>query len=238
MPVIITEIETTELCQYGCGQVARYKNKSGKLMCCKSSNSCPENKKKNSSKLKKLWDNGEFIRDYSNYSQETKSNMLWSKGKTAAQDDRIVSGKNHPNKGIRWGSAVTGHSQETKDGLSSFKTAWLKDPANHKKIELRGKSWMELCFEKWLTDNAITGWTSEKHFFNDALNKNYFVDFAFEEMKILVELDGTQHRKTVEQDRVRDEYLTQIGYTVIRIQHAEFKERYFSGRGFNDLLRL
>ena len=39
-------IETTKLCDYGCGQIAKYKLKNGKLCCCKHFNICPENRKK------------------------------------------------------------------------------------------------------------------------------------------------------------------------------------------------
>ena len=36
------EYETYELCDYECGNYARYKFKNGKLCCCKSNNSCPK----------------------------------------------------------------------------------------------------------------------------------------------------------------------------------------------------
>lgn len=37
---------TNELCHYGCGQVARWRFKQGKLCCSKSYNSCPEKRRK------------------------------------------------------------------------------------------------------------------------------------------------------------------------------------------------
>ena len=39
------------MCDYGCGQEARYKMSSGKLCCCRHYNSCPENRRKNSEGL-------------------------------------------------------------------------------------------------------------------------------------------------------------------------------------------
>lgn len=45
-------IETTEICQYGCGRKAKYINGVGKLICEQSSNSCPSIRKKNSKGLK------------------------------------------------------------------------------------------------------------------------------------------------------------------------------------------
>lgn len=41
------EIETKELCEYGCGQIARYELVNGKKCCSKSANSCQAMKKKN-----------------------------------------------------------------------------------------------------------------------------------------------------------------------------------------------
>ena len=41
-------ITTTELCKYGCGNIARYKSPSGILICESSPNKCSVNKEKNS----------------------------------------------------------------------------------------------------------------------------------------------------------------------------------------------
>jgi len=45
-------IETTELCSYGCGQVAKFKLKNGKLCCSKNWNTCPEKRNQNSLNVK------------------------------------------------------------------------------------------------------------------------------------------------------------------------------------------
>jgi hypothetical protein len=83
MRSIPEEINTTELCSYGCNQIAKYKNKSGNLMCSQFSNSCPEIKKKNSNGLLKSYKNGEredSKERYKNLPQETKDKMNWNKG--------------------------------------------------------------------------------------------------------------------------------------------------------------
>jgi len=97
---------------------------------------------------------------------------------------------------------------------------------------------MELTFERYLKENSITGWDAEVHFWNEQLRKNYFVDFIFENESLIIELDGTQHRKTVEQDAVRDKWFYSKGYKVVRVTIEEFKKRYFSGQGFLDLIRV
>lgn len=69
-------IITTELCSYGCGAVAKFKNKSNKLMCCVSANSCPSNRNKNG-----LANRGK--------SRKGGCRVAWNKGKTKHNDIRI-----------------------------------------------------------------------------------------------------------------------------------------------------
>lgn len=76
-------IETDELCSYGCGQIAKFKNKSNNLMCCDFASKCPENKRKNKEGLESAYRTG--IRKpakgiYENLPEETKKRMNWNKG--------------------------------------------------------------------------------------------------------------------------------------------------------------
>lgn len=79
----IEEIKTKELCSYGCGQVAQYKNKSDKLMCGQWPASCPVLKNKNSQGVLKAYK--EYVRKpakqvYEELPQEVKDKMNWNKG--------------------------------------------------------------------------------------------------------------------------------------------------------------
>jgi len=81
-------IVTEELCEYGCGNIAAYRNNSGRLTCAKSSNSCPVNKQKNSSRGKEAYSTGKRLsakEAYAILSDELKSNMVWNAGKRYAQ---------------------------------------------------------------------------------------------------------------------------------------------------------
>ena len=231
-----TLIDTIELCSYGCGSVAKFINGSKKLMCCKSSNSCTENKRKNSSKNKESYSTGNRLSAtevYKKLDQSTKDRMVWAKGLTKETNSSLANTslkmKGRP-------GVSRPHSKETKEKLSKFRTEWLKNPLNRKNLGRHKRSWMELTFEDYLKYNNIQGWDSEVHFWNEDLRKNYFPDFIFESKKLIIELDGTQHRKTVEQDAIRDQWFESNGYKVVRISHPEFKERYFSGKGFLDLI--
>jgi len=231
MKRISNPIQTTDHCSYGCGSIANFINGSNRLMCCKSSNSCPENKRKNSQGLKNCGRN--YSETYKNLTQDSKDKINWSKGLTKDIDPRVARPQFI---GKRWGASLNGHTDLAKLKIAEARTQWLKNPENRKNLGRYKRSWMELTFEFYLKENNITGWDYEVHFWNDNLRKNYFPDFIFEDKKLIIELDGTQHRKTVEQDAIRDKWFVSNGYTVVRIPHPEFKERYFSGRGFLDLL--
>jgi len=231
MKRIAHPIITTELCSYGCGSAAKFMNGSNRLMCCERHNSCPANRKKNSEGLKSC--GRDYVEDYKKLPQESKDKINWSKGLTKDVDPRVAKPQFI---GRKFGSSLTGHSDETKRKLSLLRTEWLKKAENRKNLGRHKRSWMELTFESYLKENNITGWHTEVHFWSDELQKNYFPDFIFESKKLIIELDGTQHRKTIEQDELRDNWFLTKGYKVIRITVEEFKSRYFSGLGFLDLL--
>lgn len=232
MKRIANPIETEELCSYGCGSIAKFINGSKKLMCSTSSNKCSAVKKKNSEGLKQC--GRDYVQTYKNLPQESKDKINWSKGLTKEIDPRVARPQFI---GRRWGASLTGHTIESKQKIAEARTNWLKNSDNRKNLGRHKRSWMESTFELYLNENSITGWDTEVHFWNEELRKNYFPDFIFENRKLIIELDGTQHRKTVEQDTVRDNWFSSRGYVVIRIPQSEFKERYFSGKGFLDLLR-
>lgn len=233
MKRIANPIETTELCTYGCGNVAHFINGSGKFMCCKSSNSCPENRKKNSKGLKNC--GRDYSQTYKNIPEESKKRMNWSKGLTKETNKSLLAAslkmKGKP-------GTFTGrkHTKEAKEKLSKFRSEYLKKTENRKNLGRHKKSWLEVTFETYLIENNITGWETEVHFWCEEFRKNYYPDFVFENKKLIIELDGTQHRKTANQDSIRDDWFKKVGYKVIRITIEEFKKRYFSGEGFLDLL--
>ena len=105
------------LCDYGCGNIAKFKNKSFRYTCSNSSNSCPVNKSKNSNSLKKLYNSGQLLAKerYQNMSLESKEKMAWSSGLTTKTDSRI---KTRPELvGIRFGMSLTGHTEQSKEKI-------------------------------------------------------------------------------------------------------------------------
>lgn len=82
--------ETLELCSYGCGQVAKFKNGSHKLMCASRCNFCPALRKKNSVGVTKAHVDGR-VPGWNNLAEHYELDRGWSRGKTALSDDRIRS---------------------------------------------------------------------------------------------------------------------------------------------------
>ena len=80
----------------------------------------------------------------------------------------------------------------------------------------------------------------EKHLWYDFLKKipytvnrqkqfgNYIVDFFCADAKLVIELDGSQHytEEGLEKDRERDEYLTDLGFEVMRISNYELNTNF------------
>ena len=231
MKRIATPIETTEICSYGCGLVARFINKSKKLMCDTSSNKCPAVKQRNSNGLKNC--GRDYVETYKNIPQESKDRMNWARGLTKEIDERVARPQFI---GKRWGCSRYGHTDETIKKISEARTEWLKNSDNRKNLGRHKKSWMEETFESYLNDNRITDWETEVHFWSESLRKNFYPDFLFRSKYLIIELDGTQHRKSIEHDKIRDKWFAEQGYKVVRIDVDEFKRRHFSGEGFLDLL--
>ena len=84
-------------------------------------------------------------------------------------------------------------------------------------------SWMERSFHDWLSSIGMNGkYQYEIHFFDSDNKKSYYVDFLFEDIKLIIELDGSQHVKTIKEDKIRDLFFETLGYTVCRITHVEY----------------
>lgn len=52
----------------------------------------------------------------------------------------------------------------------------------------------------------------------------YIVDFACPALRLVIEIDGGQHSKEAEYDRLRDTWLHKRGYTVLRFWNNEVME--------------
>jgi predicted nucleic acid-binding Zn ribbon protein len=102
----------------------------------------------------------------------------------------------------------------------------------HKYVGPTQRSYMERTFVEWLEAHGITkgvyGYWDQVHFKHkpDGKVKNGWADFVFVSRRLIIELDGTHHKKRTHLDAVRDAHLSdRRGYKVIRITHAEYTKQ-------------
>lgn len=98
------------------------------------------------------------------------------------------------------------------------------------RYQLKGNdSYLERSFDEWLRGRGskpgLHGYMREIHFFNPETKKHGYCDFVFPKIKLVIELDGTTHRKTVLQDSLRDKFLISRGWHVLRISHKEYVKK-------------
>ena len=69
----------------------------------------------------------------------------------------------------------------------------------------------------------IREYAIKSHDENGKYLKTFFGDFFFPELHLVIELDGTQHNKTIDYDKDRDQrILKEHGIYVYRISHNEY----------------
>ncbi len=160
-----------------------------------------------------------------NYKKGTRE--VWNKGLTKENSEIIKKSsealkQKYLNKELIASSKGRKHSQETKKKISEIRTKYLKE--NPGKIPYRlnhssKESYPEKIFREELEKLKITGWEQEYS------NSIYQYDFAFVNLKIDVEIDGSTHlsKKVIEIDKRRDEFSVSQGWKVIRFSAKEVK---------------
>jgi len=123
---------------------------------------------------------------------------------------------------LKWSTNPRKLSDETKNKISKSRIKYLNDHPDQVPYRLNHSSKMsypEKIFKKLLEENGITGWTYNYQ------NSIYSYDFAFPELKIDVEIDGSTHltEKVKLIDKRRDQFSIENGWTVLRFSAIEIK---------------
>lgn len=119
------------------------------------------------------------------------------------------------------------HTKETKLKLKEIRLKYLKEHPEETAWRKRNEpSYPEKCFIKFLQENEYDKKyliEREKSIFP------YYIDFAFINEKIAVEIDGSQHlldEERKENDKKKDLLLTSLGWKVIRISEDIVKNNH------------
>lgn len=111
-------------------------------------------------------------------------------------------------------------SEETKDKIRKARLNWMKEHPEQTAWRLKNMSYPEKCFQKILEDNGL----NKKYLiYREYSVFPYFIDFAFINEKLAVEIDGSQH---LEEDRKKrdvkkDKLLLSKGWKILRIAANE-----------------
>ena len=109
------------------------------------------------------------------------------------------------------------HSEETKQKIRENRLAYMKSHPESTAWRKRNEpSYPEKCFIKFLEENGY----NEKHLIEREKSVfPYYIDFAFINEKVAIEIDGSQHIKDenrISKDNNKDKVLVENGWTVLR----------------------
>lgn len=115
------------------------------------------------------------------------------------------------------------HSDETKDVLRVKRLSFIKNNPNKTAWRTKNISYPEKLFLNKITE---LGWDKKYSIVREFSVFPFFIDFAFMNENVAVEIDGSQHllpdRK--ERDEKKDKLLIENGWTIIRISENEIKK--------------
>lgn len=107
-------------------------------------------------------------------------------------------------------------SEETKLKLRNARLNWMKNNPEKTAWRTKTMSYPEKIFNNYIIENNL----NNKYLIIRELSVfPYFVDFAFINEKIAVEIDGSQHLlpNVIEKDIKKDKLLNELGWKVIRV---------------------
>lgn len=161
---------------------------------------------------------------------ERSTHGAWNKGLTAETDIRIAKSREILKEGYKLGRIVSSqkgksHTAEQKKLISESRKKYLLEHPEKVPYVLnhhsKGDSYPEKYFKE-VFDNAKIDY-SQNYYSN-----GYFLDFAWPDIKIYIEIDGEQHyvdHRIIEHDKVRTQRLHELGWRLLtRIRWSEFQK--------------
>lgn len=112
------------------------------------------------------------------------------------------------------------HSEETKEKIRKSRLRYLKEHPESTAWRRKNMSFPEKCFKKIIEENGI-----DKKFliYQEYSVFPFYIDFAFIDIKVAVEIDGSQHLQEdrKKRDEIKDKVLAENGWRVIRFSASE-----------------
>lgn len=174
----------------------------------------------NWNEIQKFYDSGKTWRDITNTFGPSQATILHAKKigkfKSRTKSESLLIG-------YQSGKIKNTHTEETKKRISEARIKYLLE--NPDKVPYlinhsSKQSYPEQVFQNALEASNITGWI-----YNYQVGM-YQYDFAFPELKIDVEIDGSTHElpKVKKIDERRDTFSKENGWTVLRFTAKQVKQ--------------
>lgn len=110
------------------------------------------------------------------------------------------------------------HDEAYKEKMRKFRLRYMKEHPEKTAWRKRNEpSYPEKCFIKFLEDN---GYDKKYCIEREYPVFPYYIDFAFVDLKVAVEIDGSQHvldEERITRDEDKDKILTSTGWKVLRV---------------------
>lgn len=117
------------------------------------------------------------------------------------------------------------HSEETKSKIREARLRYMKENPEKTAWRLKNESYPERVFKKYLEDRGL----DKKHLiYREYSVFPFFIDFAFLNEKVAIEIDGSQHleKDRRERDKQKDELLIKKGWVVVRFSDSVVKNNW------------
>jgi very-short-patch-repair endonuclease len=127
------------------------------------------------------------------------------------------------------------HSEETKKIISEKRLEFMKNNPDKTAWRLSNISYPEKLFIEYVES---IGLDKKYSIIREYSVFPYFIDFAFINQKVAIEVDGSQHLlpERKERDDKKDKLLNELGWFVIRISEKEIKTNI--GEVFNKIISI
>ena len=112
------------------------------------------------------------------------------------------------------------HNSETKEKIRKKRIEWMKNNTEKTAWRLKNMSYPEKCFQELIKKNEL----DKKYLiYREFSVFPYFIDFAFVDEKVAIEIDGSQHLedKRKMSDKIKDELLISQNWRVLRFTSNE-----------------
>lgn len=158
-----------------------------------------------------------IMQGWNKFTDEDKKRFAKTAGKTISK--RI---KNGELKGSFTGKT---HSEETKEKMRKARVEYLSDGKQHGAFDKSKKTYLENWFDNFLIENDLYSKYNIKYNYSVY---PYFLDFAFIDLKLDVEVDGSYHyiyEENIPRDQKRNKTLEDAGWRVFRISIDEVNKK-------------